>query len=177
LRRTARVVDLNEVVGASTWALRHRLGNETRLVVEPSTTPCRVVGDSGELEQVVLDLAANASRGARSSLDGLRIATSVADVGSGDEGAEGDITWRRYVVLTVSGAGVGLTHDADAHVDLRPEPLPTGQAEHEKAAGLTTAARIISHCGGRLRSDIRPGGGTTLTVLLPEGGSALSVAS
>jgi signal transduction histidine kinase len=143
-----RPTDLNALLERLDPILRRVIGRDLRVEIHAGQGLGRVWADVTEMEQLVLNLVLDA-RDARPGGGLLTVETRDVEMGGG---AEASLPPGRYVMVAVSGEGVGL----DA------EPLP-GSAE----SGFALVRRIVERHGGRLRVDIAPGRGTTFRVYLP----------
>ncbi len=168
-----RVLDLNAAVRAMAPLLRRLLGGggAVRLDLALEEPGWHVRVDPGQLDQVVLNLAANA-REAMPEGGVLRIATRGAVVlGQAGDGRRG-IPPGRYVVLEVSDTGRGIPPEVlprlfEPFYTTRPERGGTG-------LGLATVQGIIAQSGGHIGVRSRPGEGTCFTIHLPRHQDAAS---
>jgi two-component system cell cycle sensor histidine kinase/response regulator CckA len=156
------VLDLNEVVSALSGMLRRWLGAGIALAVRPSTEAVRVRADRGHLEQVVLNLVANA-RDAMPGGGTLTLTTELVrephaglDAGGGAPPA---------VRLSVADTGCGMTDEVKARAF---EPFfSTKGPEAATGLGLATVYGTVQRVGGRIRVVSVPGRGTAVHVDLP----------
>lgn len=129
--------------------LQRLIGEDIQLDVASSDEGTPIVGDTGEIEQVILNLAANA-RDAMPRGGGLRIVSSV--VGSSIE-------------LAVSDTGSGMSAELQSRIF---EPyFTTKDAGHGTGLGLATVLAIVTSHGGTINVDSSVGRGTTFTIRLP----------
>jgi PAS domain S-box-containing protein len=160
-RRASRpeVVSLDSMLDASTAMLGTLLGDRVRLRRVRAPAPLRVRIDRGALEQVVLNLAANA-RDAMPEGGRITIDLDTLDVTN-------DLTLPsgRYAVLAVEDDGAGIPPDVLPHIF---EPFyTTKEIGNGTGLGLSTAHGIVTEAGGAIRVTTAPGRGTTFRVLLP----------
>ncbi|HEU4587197.1 MAG TPA: PAS domain S-box protein [Gemmatimonadales bacterium] len=164
-----RAVDLNQVLGQLVELLRRLIGEDIRLDLALAETPCVVLADPHQIEQVVMNLVVNA-REAMPNGGVLTIATLPAEVGDVRRwlGPEADATG--YLALTVRDTGVGMDAATQARIF---EPFfttkPVGQGT---GLGLATAYAIVEQIGGRISVASEPGQGATFTILLPRHAAA-----
>ncbi len=111
--------------------------------------------DAGQMEQVLLNLVANA----RDAMpEGGRIDVSVY---AGDRELEA----RRVVCVAVRDDGVGVDEVTRARIF---EPFfTTKERSRNTGLGLSTALGIVQQCGGMIEVQSAPGHGATFTVVLP----------
>jgi PAS domain S-box-containing protein len=156
------VLHLNDVVADVEQLLRRTIGEHVELVAILGSQLHQICFDSGQLEQVLVNLAVNA-RDAMPGGGRLTIETSEIDIDYSANGA--DLPPGRYVRLRVSDTGTGMD---DTTLERAFEPFfttkPTGQGT---GLGLATVYGIISQAGGHTQIDSEPGVGTTITALLP----------
>ena len=133
----------------------------------PALAP--VNADSGQVEQVIMNLAVNA-RDAMPKGGTLTIRT--ADVDVDERAAKIHLLPApgSYVVLAVCDTGTGMTPAVKARLF---EPFFTTK-EHGKGTGLglATVRGIASRCGGGVSVDSEVGRGTSITVYLPRAEAA-----
>jgi PAS domain S-box-containing protein len=144
------------------------LGTRT-LALEPGPT-LPVQADSMQLHQVVTNLISNA-RDATTVRDAVTIgvtrAASVPFLAKRLPGAE------RFVALFVRDTGKGMPPEILEQIF---EPLFTTKRSGGTGLGLAVAQQIITHHGGRIIVDSRPGEGTTFYVALPLADTHLATA-
>jgi two-component system cell cycle sensor histidine kinase/response regulator CckA len=148
------VLDVGVVVDGLAPMLRRLLGEHIELEVAPAMPSAGLVrADPSQLEQVVLNLAANA-RDAMPDGGRLTIRTEAND--------ESDAAWVR---LTAADTGVGMDETTSRHVF---EPFFTTKAPGRGTGlGLATVYGIVTQSGGRVSVASTPGQGTTFIIDLP----------
>lgn len=123
----------------------------------------RVMADAGLLEQVLLNLAINASD-AMPSGGSFRISTADLEVGF-DEARELAVEPGRYVRILVEDSGEGI---AAADLDKVFEPFYTTKGPAQGSGlGLSTAYGILRQCQGTIRVESEVGSGTRFELFLP----------
>jgi two-component system, cell cycle sensor histidine kinase and response regulator CckA len=149
-----RRFDVRPVIDEIVELVLRPFGSRIELNVDHTDEPCFVVGDRGQLGQVVLNLLLNA----RDAVDGAgRIALRSAVVPS-DRYRAGS-----SAVVTVSDDGCGMSDD----VRLRAfEPFFSTKQEGS-GLGLAAAYGSITAMGGRIEIQSAPGVGTTVRLMLP----------
>jgi PAS domain S-box-containing protein len=140
--------------------LSRTLGEHIRLAVTIEPDVSAVRADRGPLEQVMVNLAANA-RDAMPSGGVLSIHSSNVVVRTG-ELADATLAGR-FVRFTVGDTGAGMepgTQERAFEPFFTTKPTAAG-------LGLATAESIIRGSGGHISLDSRPRMGTTITLYLP----------
>ncbi|HEY0970777.1 MAG TPA: PAS domain-containing protein [Gemmatimonadales bacterium] len=172
-----QLLDPNEVVHGAQQLLDRLIGERVSLEVVPDPDAGPVRADRGQLEQVLMNLAVNGrdampEGGTLSIVVGRREepAGAAGDHAPGDHApgdhAMGDHAPGRYVTIAVRDTGTGMDEATLARAF---EPFfttkPVGQGT---GLGLATVYGIVQQSGGYLRAESTPGGGTTVTLHLPE---------
>ena len=157
-----QVLDPDEVLHAVEPMLRRLIGEDVRLVFALQAAS-RVEMDRTQLEQVLLNLAANA-RDAMPNGGNLTIETRPEVVGPARADEEAGFPPGAYVVLSVSDTGSGIDAATRAHLF---EPFFTTKGEGAGTGfGLATVYGIIRQSGGQIRVYSEPGHGTTFRLYL-----------
>ncbi|MCG6962900.1 MAG: response regulator [Acidobacteria bacterium] len=162
--RERRRVDLNEVVRTTLSFLRRTI--DPSILIEPdlaSDLP-PVIGNGGQLQQVVLNLCLNA-RDAMPEGGILGISTS-AEVGASNTGSSpADEVPSGFVRIAVSDTGHGM--DATTRERIF-EPFFSTKARNKGTGlGLAVVYGIVTGHGGTIEVDSSPNLGATFTVELP----------
>jgi PAS domain S-box-containing protein len=174
---TGEVLDLDEVLTALAPMLRRTIGEHIELVTTDGPAPAaafRVRIDRGQLEQVVVNLAANARDampgGGRLSIEWDRVLLDRAELGDATPEAPDqaphnapDKAW--FVRLAVGDSGQGMDDETLAHAF---EPFYTTKGVgHGTGLGLAGVYGIVRNAGGVARLYSERGHGTTVKVYLP----------
>jgi len=151
--QTTSVLNLNKIVEDITPMLRQLVDTTIDLCVELSPNLGDIASDRGQLDQLLLNLSANA-REAMPEGGKLTIATSNVDLGGGP-----------FVVLAVSDTGVGMAAETMEHLyepffSTKPEGLGSG-------LGLSTVYGVVKQAGGFVQCSSVEGKGTEFRIHLP----------
>ena len=135
------------------------------LVADVTTEPCLLNGDPAQLQQVLLNLCANAEYALRGVTDArLIVALDVRAVDGTDARPDG-LAPGRYAVLRVRDNGVGMTDEAMARVF---EPFFTTKPQGSGTGlGMAVAHGVVRAHGGTVEVTSRSGHGTAVEVWLP----------
>ncbi len=163
-RLQPRVIELNAAVRGIVPLLSRLLGPRIRLDLALEEPGRLVRVDPGQLDQVVMNLAANA-REAMPEGGRLRIATAQAVVLRPEGEGPAAIPPGRYAVLEVGDTGVGIPPEVvprlfEPFFTTRPDRGGTG-------LGLATVQGIVAQSGGHITVDSRVGRGTSFRIHLP----------
>ena len=146
------VLALNEVVKDLESLLFMSGGGRVQLEFDLDPSSPQVLMDRGRLDQVLLNLAANA-RDAMPSGGTLKISTEKREAPDG------------LACLRVSDTGEGMPPEV---LERAFEPFFTTKGDGGGTGlGLATVYGIIEQAGGKIDVDSAPGAGTTFEILLP----------
>lgn len=163
-RREGKVVDLNDVIRGLKGMLSRVLEEEIEFCVAPSAEPALVKADPVQLEQVIMNLIANA-RDAMSDGGQLTVQTSLTEW---DRRGPDDPEASRSpycVALTVTDTGCGMSEEAKRKAL---QPFFTDKEHPERAGlGLAIVDDVVTRYNGQIRIDSTPGWGTSVGVRLP----------
>ncbi len=145
-------VDLAAIVSETAVLLRRLLGEHIRLEVKPAIAEVWVMGDRGQLSQVLINLAVNA-RDAMPEGGTLSI-SAFEDAPAG------------RAVLTVRDTGHGM--DARTRGRLFEPFFTTKPQGRGTGLGLSTVFSIVERSSGTIEVDTAPGRGTVFRITLPQ---------
>ncbi len=162
------VVDLDAVVSNLTSMIRRVIGEDITMDLQSAGVPLPVKVDPVQLEQVILNVVANA-RDAMADGGTLTIKT-IRGIREGSPGV--DLPAGRYVSLKFRDTGTGMNSEVIARAF---EPFfTTKERGRGTGLGLASVYGIIKQSGGDVRIVSHEGHGTTLEILLPESDEPLS---
>jgi nitrogen-specific signal transduction histidine kinase/ActR/RegA family two-component response regulator len=154
------VFDLSAVVANMDKMLRRLAPADITLRTRLAPDLGAVRADPGQIEQVIMNLAVNACD-AMPGGGTLTIETANVELGTG----HAPVHPGRYVVLTVSDTGMGMSATTQAHVF---EPFFTTKERGKGTGlGLSTVYGIVKQSEGYVVLESEPGRGTTFRVYLP----------
>jgi PAS domain S-box-containing protein len=153
--------DVDDVMTSMEPMLRRLLGTDIALDVASSPEPKWITADRGQIEQVLLNLVANA-RDAMPDGGTLGIRTEIV-VRPVEFGR--DLVAAPEVVVRLSDTGQGMAPDVQARIF---EPYFTTKGRGKGTGlGLSTVYAIVSESGGVIHVASDLGRGTTFTISLP----------
>ena len=158
------VLDFNTLLSEVNRLLGRLIGENIQIIIRSSPVPVMARADSGQIEQVLMNLAMNA----RDAMPDGGTLTLAADQRTIDEGvpagalrlAPGD-----YVCLTVRDTGAGM--DAETKRQAFDPFFTTKGLGEGTGLGLATVYGIVRQSGGDVAIHSEPGQGTTVEVWFP----------
>ena len=160
-----RIVNLNSLIHDFEKFLRRLIGEdvEVRTSFERELGSVRV--DPGQMEQVLMNLVANA-RDAMPSGGTIRIETANTFLDAGYLARQPLVNPGPYVKLSVSDTGSGMSEETVAHIF---EPFFTTKALGKGTGlGLATTYGIVKQSRGYIDVNSTPGVGSRFDVYLPQ---------
>ena len=157
-----RRLNLNEIIANIGALLAKLVGDDIELHIQADPAVGEVLADPGQIEQVLMNLAANA-RDAMPEGGVLSIVTSNTELD--DSSPLIGIGSGRFVTLKVADTGHGVPEHVRPHVF---EPFFTTKEQGKGTGlGLATVYGIVKQSGGWIYLDEAPGPGASFTVYLP----------
>lgn len=159
-----KLLDLNAIVGSAGRMLQRLLGEDVRLSMQLAPQLGRIKLDPGQLDQILLNLAANA-RDAMPTGGTLHIQTSTVELDGTREGEFGPLPPGSYALLAIRDSGAGMPDEVRQHLF---EPFyTTKQTGSGTGLGLATVYGIVRQAGGGILVDSAVGTGTQFRIALP----------
>ena len=159
-----QVVNLNNILLSMDKTLRHLIGEHIELVMMPAPDLGSVKVDPGQLEQVIVNLVANA-HDAMSNGGKLILETSNITLTQDCVYQHTGLVPGNYVMVAVSDTGAGMTEEVKAHLF---EPFfTTKEMTSGTGLGLSTAYGIVKQNNGYILLYSELGHGTTFKIYFP----------
>jgi len=150
------LVDLNRVVGNAVCFLRQLIGDDIRVTVNLAGEELLTIADAGAIEQIMMNLAANA-RDAMPHGGTLTIETSRT---AGVDGKPAS-----WVALSVADNGIGMDEETRERIF---DPFFTTKGVGKGTGlGLSMVYGIAQQSNGHLTVETKPGQGATFRFCLP----------
>jgi len=157
-----QALELNAVVTNMEGLLQRLVGADIRLETRLRPGLGEVKMDSGQLEQILVNLVLNA-RDAMPAGGTLTIETGERQINGSTRGRS--VKPGRYLVLAVNDTGNGMDGETLSHVF---EPFFTSRTPGSRSGlGLSIVYGIVKQSGGGVRVSSEPEQGTTVKVFIP----------
>jgi len=163
--QSLQLLDLNSVLRDIGKMLPRLIGEDIQIVIAPSRNLDRVEADPVQIEQIVLNLAANA-RDAMPGGGKLTIETKNVDVNECSRQRPSKMPAGKYVLLSVTDSGMGIPQEHLPHIF---EPFYTTKDEGKGTGlGLATVYGIVKQNSGFIWVNSERGHGTSFKIYLPK---------
>lgn len=159
-----KVIELNSLLQNLEKMLRRVIGEDVELVTVMADNLGRVKVDSGQIEQILLNLAVNA-RDAMPS--GGKLTIETANVTLDETFGQNPIGLKpgHYVMISMTDTGLGMTQKVKEQIF---EPFfTTKEIGKGPGLGLSIVYGIVKQGGGHIGVDSGLGKGTTFRIYLP----------
>jgi PAS domain S-box-containing protein len=158
-----RIMNLNDIATENLKMLTRMIGEDVDLVLTPGKDLWSVRADTGQIEQVIMNLAVNA-RDAMPSGGKLTLETSNVTL---DEDYARQLAPLRpgdYVMISINDTGIGMDTETQSKIF---EPFFTTKGPKGTGLGLSTVYGIIKQSGGYIWVYSEVGRGSTFKIYLP----------
>ena len=161
-----QAIDLHVIVDESLRLLRATVPATIDFRSHKSSDTAVVFADSTQIQQVVMNLCANAEHAMRGSGGTLDISLSTVELAGQGTSEFPDVKPGRYVKLTVGDTGQGISPNLLERIF---EPFFTTKVSGEGTGlGLAVVHGIVVGHGGGISVKSEVGKGTTFSVILPK---------
>jgi signal transduction histidine kinase len=166
-----RVLDPAEAIVGVAPLLRRLLGEGVEVTIVTAPDLGRITVDPGQLGQVLINLAVNASdampRGGKLVIEAMNVALDAAYAADHPEATPGN-----HVVIAVSDTGHGM--DAETRSRAFEPFFTTKGPDRGTGMGLATVYGIVKQSGGSIYLYSEPGQGTTFKLYFPRTDGAVT---
>ena len=156
-------IDINEALVGFEKLLRSMIREDIEIEIVRSTPIRSIKADIGQIEQVIMNLAVNATD-AMPAGGKLTIETAQVELGEDYADTRSGVKPGDYIMLAVSDTGCGMDEETRLHIF---EPFFTTKGEQGTGLGLATVYGIVKQHGGNIWVYSEPEKGTTFKVYLP----------
>jgi PAS domain S-box-containing protein len=162
--QTLQILNLNTVLGEISRMLPRLIGEDVELTISPQADLGKVKLDPVQVEQILMNLAANA-RDAMPAGGKLTIATQNVELDDAYVQTRAVVPPGQYVLLEVSDTGRGIDAEHLPHIF---EPFYTTKEKGKGTGlGLATVYGIVKQSGGFIWVYSELGMGTTFRIYFP----------
>ena len=159
-----KAIDLNDLISRLEKMLVRIIGEDIEFRTEFREKSLVIMADSGQIEQVIMNLATNA-RDAMPKGGSLKIVTDLADIDEAVCEAHGCEMPGEYVVITVSDTGMGMSEETRERMF---DPFfTTKDIGKGTGLGLSIVYGIVMQHNGFIDVDSEQGIGTAFRIYLP----------
>jgi PAS domain S-box-containing protein len=160
-----QAVDIVPVVREALKLLRSSIPASVTFHERILTDRAFVLGDSGQIHQVLMNLGSNAAYSMREAGGELEVGLSEAEVDAETAAQHPELKPGPYVKLMVRDTGTGMAPEI---LEKAFDPFFTTKKPGEGAGmGLSVVLGIVKRHGGAITAASEPGQGTTLIIFLP----------
>ncbi|MFO0978383.1 MAG: ATP-binding protein [Planctomycetaceae bacterium] len=172
------VVDLNHVIGRMLPLLRSGLSCRHLIEFSPGPSPCMTEADTGQLEQILMNLVSNSAQAMQDTHGRVTLRTGEMAIASAAELSRLQLFGNRtcggrFVWFEVTDSGVGIS---EADLSRLFQPFFTTRSRTQgHGFGLSVVYGHVNRHDGLIQVISRPGEGTTFRILLPQTDSLVTV--
>jgi PAS domain S-box-containing protein len=157
-------VHLNEIIGQVQKLLERLIGEDIELITELSALHPVIMADSGQIEQILMNLVTNA-RDAMPEGGRISIRTDQVKIGAEYHALQVREKPGQYALLTVTDTGIGMDENMTEKIF---EPFfTTKEVGKGTGLGLAMVYGIVQQHGGHIAVSSIKGSGTSFNIYLP----------
>lgn len=159
-----KAIEINEIIRSSEGLMRRLLGEDIQLTIIPVDRKCVVMADSGQIEQVLMNLATNA-RDAMPHGGEIIIHTNIVELDNEYRKTYGYGVLGNYFLISFSDTGEGMDRETRERIF---EPyFTTKEVGKGTGLGLSIVYGIVKQHNGYINAYSEPGKGTLFKIYLP----------
>jgi PAS domain S-box-containing protein len=153
------------IVEETTRLLRGSLPSTIRIELNLKSHSDTILADPSQIQQVLMNLSTNAAHAMRENGGLLTIGLADAAYGEGEPLPDPRMMPGRYVVLTVSDTGIGMSEETRSRIF---EPFFTTKAPGQGTGmGLSVVFGVVDSHNGTILVDSKVAEGSTFRIFLP----------
>ncbi len=159
-----KVLEPNVIIAQSTKMMERIIGEDIELAFHPADDLFRIKADSSQLDQILINLAAN-SRDAMPQGGQLTIETRNVTLDEAFCGLRAEITPGRYILLAFTDTGCGMSESVQKHIF---EPFfSTKPKDQGTGLGMAMVYGIVKQNNGYIGVYSEENIGTTIKIYFP----------
>jgi signal transduction histidine kinase/CheY-like chemotaxis protein len=159
-----KIINLNDLIQEMVKMLERLMSEDVQLNFIPTHNLHSIKIDPGQMEQVIMNLAVNASDSMPQG-GSLTIETKNANLDEGYAANHSDVHPGQHVMLVISDTGHGMDKDIQKRIF---DPFYTTKERGKGTGmGLSTVYGIVKQCGGNIWVYSEIGKGTTFKIYFP----------
>ena len=160
-----RVVDLKGITKEAIKFIRASIPSTIKIRTETPEGPCIIIADATMIHQIIMNLCTNAHHAMSDHGGVITLGLACLDLDTIPEMVDDDLIPGRYVKLSVSDTGIGMTPDTidrifDPYFTTKDIGVGTG-------LGLSVVQGIVKSHKGAIKVKSKSGSGTTFDIFLP----------
>lgn len=158
-------LQLQPIINETLMLLQGSLPSTIEVVQNIDPAASAVLGDSTQIQQVIMNLCTNAGQAMEEHGGVLEISLTRLDIDSQFAGDHPELKEGPHIRLTVSDTGCGMDRATRERIF---EPFFTTKAPgHGTGLGLAVVHGVIKNHGGMITVDSQPGLGSSFNIYLP----------
>lgn len=158
------ILSPDELLSGMERMTRRLIGENIHLIIRPGLAGARVKVDSGQLDQVLMNLVVNA-QDAMPRGGTLEITTERVSIGEAEVERHPGTRPGQFARIRVRDTGIGIPEEIRARIF---DPFFTTKPRGEGTGlGLAVSYGVVRQAGGFIEVESRPGTETTMSIYLP----------
>jgi len=156
-----------EIVNQALRLVRGSLSSRIKLSTEVDERCPQIIADADQIQQVIVNLCANANDAIMSNdrSGHITVTVSPAEIAPVNSDNPMALSQGRYACISIADSGCGIDSEMVERVF---DPFYTTKPETGKGLGLSLSHRIVKKYGGEIVVESKVGEGTAVRVYIPE---------
>ena len=158
-------LNISPVVKEAVKLVRASMPSSIEIRQDIISDPGNVLGDPGQIHQIVMNLCTNAGHAMGENAGVLTIEVGLRSLNAAEANLKPDLRPGNYVYIIISDTGHGIEEKLKERIF---EPYFTTKESHEGTGlGLAVVHGIVKGMGGDISVSSESGKGTSFTILIP----------